>query len=309
MTFGVVVLPVHHVDAGPLEVFLRVEFEIVGRESSSRARTCTTARNMNRRIEIPFVDGRRVPQPVGRRLSAFCSARRDWMRSCTKRSFSSTLRRQHERIRILHAHAAIEAVERQRHRVPARGQRFEIAKRQRIGGHLFAGTLGAGNAQRKSVALGGLERVDHVQVVRPGLRPVFPGMHGGVGADVRIRPVRGRALLVVALHRLVVVERVVAEELAKCAEQVAVPDEPVPVVVADLVPQVAEHGAIAPRPSSRACFRETPKSASAMLSVMMPSSWPVITGSPLVLRRKWNATPSFGHSCREERGSFSEYSV
>ncbi len=154
------------------------------------------------------------------------------------------LGRQHERIRILHAHAAIEAVERQRHRVPARGQRFEIAKRQRIGGHVFAGTLGAGNAQRKSVALGGLERVDHVQVMRPGFRPVLPGMHGGVGADERIRPVRGRALLVVALHRLVVVERVVAEELAKCAEQVAVPDQPVPVVVADLMPQVAEHGAI-----------------------------------------------------------------
>jgi len=37
VTFGVVVLPVHHIDAGPLEVFLGVEFEIVGRESSSLA--------------------------------------------------------------------------------------------------------------------------------------------------------------------------------------------------------------------------------------------------------------------------------
>ncbi len=34
---GVVVLPVHHIDARTLEVFLRVEFEIIGRERGHRA--------------------------------------------------------------------------------------------------------------------------------------------------------------------------------------------------------------------------------------------------------------------------------
>ena len=69
-------------------------------------------------------------------------------------------------------------------------------------------------------------------------------MHGGVGADVRLRPVRRRALLVVTLHGLVVVLAVVTEQLAERLEGTAIPDQPVPVVVADLVTQMAEHRAI-----------------------------------------------------------------
>ena len=37
----------------------------------------------------------------------------------------------------------------------------------------------------------------------------------------------------------------------------------------------------------------------------MPSSCPVMTGSSFVPRRKWNATPSFGHSWRDDSGSLS----
>ena len=55
VAFGVVVLPVHHVDAGPLEVFLGVEFEIVGREAAAGPERVRKARNISRRIAIPFV--------------------------------------------------------------------------------------------------------------------------------------------------------------------------------------------------------------------------------------------------------------
>ena len=57
-------------------------------------------------------------------------------------------------------------------------------------------------------------------------------------------PVGGRALLVVALLRLRVVQRVVAEERAERFEPVAVPDQPIPVVVPDLVAEVTENRAI-----------------------------------------------------------------
>ena len=91
----------------------------------------------------------------------------------------------------------------------------------------------------------GAQAVHDVQVVRPGLGPVLPGMHGGVGADVRLRPVGGRPLLVVALERLGVAGPLVAEQLrGKRVEPGGAPDQPVPVVVADLVAEVAQQRAV-----------------------------------------------------------------
>jgi nucleotide-binding universal stress UspA family protein len=129
------------------------------------------------------------------------TARRSWISSCTKRSFSSTTRREHERVHVLHAHAAVEAVERERDGIPPAGQRFEIEEREAIGHHAFTRPLRGRRAHGQSMALGGLERVDHVQVVRPGLGPVFPGMHAGVSADEIVVPVRRRAGFVVTLER------------------------------------------------------------------------------------------------------------
>jgi hypothetical protein len=48
----------------------------------------------------------------------------------------------------------------------------------------------------------GVERVDHVQVVRPGLRPVLPRMRARVRADVTALPVAWRARRVMRLQRL-----------------------------------------------------------------------------------------------------------
>ena len=207
VAFGVVVLPVHHVDAGPLEVFLRVEFEIVGRESGgrrqsqypgpgisvdalqspslTRAKGTSTCRAKTLRLLFgaPRLDevvheaqllqhlaatARTDTRPSGPCCDSGCSAR------ASPRSSSTSAIRNRE--------------------TPAR--RWRSVRRY---------APAPGTRSESAVALGGLERVDHVQVVRPGFGPVFPGMHGGVGADVRLRPVRGRALLVVALHRLVVV--------------------------------------------------------------------------------------------------------
>ena len=59
-----------------------------------------------------------------------------------------------------------------------------------------------------------------------------------------VAPVGGRALVVVALQRVGVVGALVAEQLAERLVPARTRDEPVPVVVADLVPQVAEQRAV-----------------------------------------------------------------
>ena len=86
----------------------------------------------------------------------------------------------------------------------------------------------------------GVEAVDHVQVVRPGLGPVLPRMGRRVRADEPARPVGGRAVLVVRLQRSGVVRALVAEEYPARLEPARIPDEAVPVVVADLVPEMTE---------------------------------------------------------------------
>ena len=83
-------------------------------------------------------------------------------------------------------------------------------------------------------------RVDHVEIVRPGLGPVFPRMGAGVGADEALLPVGGRGALVVRLERLGVVGALVAEDAPELLERRRARDQPIPVVVAALVAHVPE---------------------------------------------------------------------
>ena len=86
--------------------------------------------------------------------------------------------------------------------------------------------------------------VGHVQVVGPGLGPVFPGMGAGVGADKPLLPVGGRSLLVMALEGLGVVFPLVAETLAEIAPGGAVLDQPVPVIMSDLMAKMPQQRAV-----------------------------------------------------------------
>ncbi len=76
--------------------------------------------------------------------------------------------------------------------------------------------------------------------MRPGLGPVLPGVSAGVSGDERIRPVNRRALFVVEIERLVVILTLVTEEPAKLIDLVGPVNQPVPEVMADLVPEVAQ---------------------------------------------------------------------
>ena len=102
------------------------------------------------------------------------------------------------------------------------------------------GRLADGETDRRG---GRQPRID-VQVVGERLGPVLPGMHRGVLADVGARPVDVGAGRVVLFEGRLVRHPLVAEEGSKRVQVIGVEDEASPVVVADLVAEVAEHGAI-----------------------------------------------------------------
>ena len=78
--------------------------------------------------------------------------------------------------------------------------------------------VGSPRLQRDAARGGGLHRVDHVEVVRPRLGPVFERMGARVGADEPLLPVGRSAVGVVGLQGGVVVGAFVAERLPKPLE-------------------------------------------------------------------------------------------
>ena len=90
----------------------------------------------------------------------------------------------------------------------------------------------------------GVDRVAHVQVMRPALGPVFPGVGGGVGADKIPLPVGGWAFGVVALQTGGVVDRLVTEQLVEPVHPPGASDQPVPVVMTHLMAKVTQQGAV-----------------------------------------------------------------
>jgi hypothetical protein len=107
----------------------------------------------------------------------------------------------------------------------------------------------------------------------------------------------------VALERLAVVGAVVAEDLAGPVQPAAVAHQPVPVPVADLVPEVAEQRAVG------LAHRDAPLLAPRIVGlgqamVIRPLSWPVITRGPPsgASARTSKASPSSGSSARVTSG-------
>jgi hypothetical protein len=122
-----------------------------------------------------------------------------------------------EGIRVGQAHAPVETVQGDGERNPAghevvEGVQVEAADRE---GRRARNLGGRARPERQAEGARGLQSVGHVEVVGPGLGPVFPGVHGGVGADERLLPAGGRAAVVVALLSLGVVRPLVAEQRAK----------------------------------------------------------------------------------------------
>src|SRR5271165_4764011 len=78
----------------------------------------------------------------------------------------------------------------------------------------------------------------------PCLGPVFPRMDVGVRTDELLLPVNAWPLVVMLLECLGVVLPLVAEPLTEVVDERAVLDQSVPIVVADLVTEMTQEGAV-----------------------------------------------------------------
>nr|GEZ30648.1 hypothetical protein [Tanacetum cinerariifolium] len=124
-------------------------------------------------------------------------------------------RRQHERIEVRLSHGT--------------GQLVEHA------GQLDPG-IDEGEERRAAWMLG--------VVVRPGFGPVFPGVHGGVGADVMLLPVGRGTVLIMMVQGIGVAGAVVAEQVAEAVLPVGVGDQAIPIVMTHFMTEMPEQCAV-----------------------------------------------------------------
>lgn len=98
-------------------------------------------------------------------------------------------------------------------------------------------------------AFAGLQAINDLQVMSPGLGPVFPGMGGGISTDEGLRPIRGRGALIIGAEAGGIVLPFIAEALAKGQAQGMIPgeirQETLPEVVRAFMPEMSEQGAAA----------------------------------------------------------------
>ena len=99
-----------------------------------------------------------------------------------------------ERVGILLAETAVQAVHQQCQGHPLRDQVVETTRTGLEGVTHRLGLARSGSRLNDMRRMGGrrFQQVHHVEVVRPGLGPVFPGVGRGVGAHESLGPVGGR---------------------------------------------------------------------------------------------------------------------
>ena len=143
----------------------------------------------------------------------------------------------------MQSHAAIERIDRERQRQPGLDQMRHVG----IGGwksNTAPGTLLQLRIDRQAGHVRGFERIDHVKIVRPGLGKILPRVRTCIRRDKTLGPVGGSALRVILLERGHIVPPLVAEDAAEFIEMRRVGDQPVPIIMPDLVAEMAEQRAI-----------------------------------------------------------------
>src|SRR5512136_1250295 len=80
--------------------------------------------------------------------------------------------------------------------------------------------------------------------MREGLREVLPWMAGGISADKLILPVGRGPRVVMPLQRGRVIRTLITEKRPELRKLAAIPDEPVPIVMPDLMSEMAEKGSV-----------------------------------------------------------------
>ena len=104
--------------------------------------------------------------------------------------------------------------------------------------------LGDLRPQRDAEAARGLQRIDHVKIVRPGLGEVLPGMRARIGGHEMLGPIRRRALRIVLLQGLRIVLALVAEDIAELLQERRARHQAGPIIMRDLMAEMTEQRAI-----------------------------------------------------------------
>src|SRR5260221_13932046 len=79
-----------------------------------------------------------------------------------------------------------------------------------------------------------------MKIVGPRLGPILPWVGARVSADESLLPIDRGAVFIVILQCLLVVSLLVAENLSESDEPVTVPDQSIPVIMADFVPKMTQ---------------------------------------------------------------------
>ena len=128
-------------------------------------------------------------------------------------------RRQNEGIEIRLAHAAVDRVDGEGERQPGVDDAVHLGDvRIEVDHRIEAGTLGHLRAQPQAECARGFERIDHVEIVRPGFRKILPGVRARIGGDEMLGPVGRGPAGIVALQRRLVIVAFVAEQLPELLE-------------------------------------------------------------------------------------------
>lgn len=151
-------------------------------------------------------------------------------------------RREDERVEVGLAYAVVEAIDGIGERQPRPEEDVEVGLSIWIEVDRDAERRIASRPRTNTQAegVGGLQRIDDVQVVCPGLGEILPGMSAGIAADEILLPIRARPHGIVPLQASLVILALVAEQLAKRTQPDTASDEAIPVVMADLVAKVTE---------------------------------------------------------------------
>src|ERR1700743_740133 len=84
-----------------------------------------------------------------------------------------------------------------------------------------------------------------MQVMCPGFREVFPGMHGGIGRYKTLLPINWRAIVIVTLQSRLVILRLITKKQSVGGEPLLiVTNEEIPIVMSDFVTKMPEQRAV-----------------------------------------------------------------
>ena len=154
---------------------------------------------------------------------------------------------QDERVEIRLPHAAVEPVDGDGQRNPGIDEQLRAIGEVRLETvvQMRNRRLIAVGADVDSVGARRLQRVDHVNIVCPGLCKILPWMRCRIGGDEGLLPIGRRTVLIMLLQRIFIILPLVAKDSPASIERLSiVPNQPIPVIMGQLMTKMTDERAV-----------------------------------------------------------------